>query len=87
MILWAILSLLAATTAVSLDSFRTGATFSLEQIPVESQDLTIAEIIRAPYHKFGIEVPNEVEAAMNRDVLPGQTSAKTKSVDYDQAYG
>ncbi|KAE9969246.1 hypothetical protein EG327_010708 [Venturia inaequalis] len=59
---------------------------NLEQIPIDSPDLSIPEIIRAPYLKFGVEVPNEVEDAIIRDVLPGQTSVPTKSVDYDQNY-
>lgn len=85
--MWAIFAFLATTYAASRDSSRTGATFSLEQIPIDSPDLSIPEIIRAPYLKFGVEVPNEVEDAIIRDVLPGQTSVPTKSVDYDQNYG
>lgn len=85
--IWTISTFLITTLAASLNNIRTGAAFSLNQIPIDSPDSSIAEIIRAPYFKFGVEVPADLEDAISRDVVPGQTSVQTKPVNYDQAYG
>lgn len=82
-----VFTLLTTAFAASLNNLRPGATFSLNQIPIDSPDSSIAETIRAPYFKFGVEVPVELEDAIIRDVVPGQTSVPTKAVNYDQAYG
>ena len=80
-------ALCATTLAASLDNLREGRTFILEEIPIDSPATSIADVIRAPYFKFGLDVPADLEDAIIRDVLPGQSSVPTKSVDYDQEYG
>lgn len=85
--LWAVSASLALARAASLDQSRVGRTFTLDQIPIDSPDLSTADSIRAPYFKFGVEIPAELEDAISRDILPGQTTIPTKSSDYDQSYG
>lgn len=85
--IWTVSTFLTTALAASLDNFRKGATFSLKQIPIDSPDSSIAEKIRAPYFKFSVEIPADLEDAISRDEVPGQTSVATKPVNYDQAYG
>jgi hypothetical protein len=80
-------ALRATALAASLDISHVGRTFTLEEIPIDSPRSSISDIIRTPYFKFGLDVPADIEDAMIRDVLPGQSSIPTKSVDYDQEYG
>ncbi|QDS74853.1 hypothetical protein FKW77_003122 [Venturia effusa] len=83
---WTISTLLVTAFTASLTNRRIGATLSLHQLPINTTDPSIASTIRAPYLKFGLPVPAELEDAIVRDVAPGQTSVSTKPVNYDQAY-
>ena len=78
---------LVTAQAVSLDKSRVGRTFTIEEIPTDSPRSSIADVIRAPYFKFGLDVPADIEDAIIQEVLPGQSSIPSKSVDSDQEYG
>jgi hypothetical protein len=80
-------ALIVTPRAVSVDISRVGTTFTIEEIPIDSSQSAIADVIRAPYFKFGLDIPADIEDAIIREVLPGQSSIPSKSVDFDQEYG